>query len=306
VKDVDRPVGILGRGPFARALAAAVERAGRRTLTCPGHDDEGVLEALARDALLVFVAVHADELIDVANALGKVCDGRHMLVHPLRGLVGGSLVPTSVVLRERTPVHKIGALGGPLVASALAANRPSGGIVGARFAEVGAAVRAALVSPTLRIYVTEDLVGVELASCLIGTLAMGAGFARAIGVGPSATGVLLTRGVHEAASIAALWGAQRETFFGMAGFGDLMAAVADDDRPEVQVGRLLGGGMGLAQVASAVGGQPESIRIGVAVAAKAARAGIDTPIFQALGEIAAGRPAGDVIGELMRHERSRE
>ncbi|MBI2897691.1 MAG: hypothetical protein HYY06_29295 [Deltaproteobacteria bacterium] len=306
MKDEDRPVGILGPGPFASALAAAVERAGRPMVTCPGIEDESLTARLASECVVIFLAVHADELTPVARALGKVCDGRHVLVHPLRGLVGDALVPTSVVLREHTPVRKIGALGGPLVASALVAGRPSGGIVGSRFAEVGDAVRRSLVSPMLRIYVTDDLVGVEVAACLMGTMAMGAGFIRAIGVGPSATAVFLTRGVHEAATIGAMWGARRETFFGLAGLGDLLAAVADDDRPEVQVGRLLGGGMALSDVSSAVGGTPESIRIGVAVARKASTAGVDTPIFRALGDIAAGRPTTDVIAELMKHERVRE
>lgn len=300
------PIGILGAGPFARALTVAVERAGRPVAACPDWKDAPVLARLIDEATLVFLAVHADDLALLARRLGELCDGRHVLVHPLRGLVGDALEPTSAILRAHTPVKKIGALGGPLVAAALQDGRPAGGIVGSRFGEVCDLVRAALVSPVLRIYATDDLLGVELAACLMGVLAMGAGFSRAAGVGPSASGVLLTRGVHEAATIATLWGARRETFFGLAGFGDLLAAVADDDRPEVRLGRLLGGGMPLAQVSAAVGGVPESVRIGTAVAAKAARAGVETPIFRALGEIAAGRPSTEAIAELMRHERFRE
>jgi glycerol-3-phosphate dehydrogenase (NAD(P)+) len=283
-----------------------MERAGRRPAACPDWHDEAGLERIVGDCTLIFLGVHADELRNLATRLGELCDGHHVLVHPLRGLVGDALEPTSSILRELTPVKKIGALGGPLVAAALQDGKPSGGIVGSRFGEVCDLVRAALVSPSLRVYATDDLLGVELAACLMGVLAMGAGFSRAAGVGPSATGVLLTRGVHEASTIATLWGARKETFFGLAGFGDLLAAVADDDRPEVRLGRLLGGGMPLSQVAAAVGGVPESVRIGTAVAAKAARAGVDTPIFRALGEIAGGRPPAEAIAELMRHERVRE
>jgi len=300
------PVGIIGNGPFARALGAAVERAGRRVAACPDWRDGAAVERVVGDTTLLFLALHADDLPGLATRLGELCDGRHALVHPLRGLVGEALEPTSTILRARTPVKKIGALGGPLVAAAMQDGRPSGGIVGSRFGEVCELVREALVSPSLRMYATDDLLGVELAACLMGVLAMGAGFARAAGVGPSASGVLLTRGVHEAATIATLWGARRETFFGLAGFGDLLAAVADDDRPEVRLGRLLGGGMPLAQVSAAVGGVPESVRIGSAVAAKAARSGVETPIFRALGEIAGGRPPAEAIAELMRHERVRE
>jgi glycerol-3-phosphate dehydrogenase (NAD(P)+) len=306
VSGTSEPVGIIGAGPFARALTAAVERAGRPVAACPDWHDAPILERLVEGTTLVFLAAHSDELVALARRLGEVCDGRHALVHPLRGLVGDALEPTSTILRAHTPVKKIGALGGPLVAAAMLDGRPSGGIVGSRFGEVCDLVRAALVSPSLRMYATDDLLGVELAACLMGVLAMGAGFSRAAGVGASASGVLLTRGVHEAATIATLWGARRETFFGLAGFGDLLAAVADDDRPEVRLGRLLGGGMPLAQVSAAVGGVPESVRIGTAVAAKAARAGIETPIFRALGEIATGRPPAEAIAELMRHERVRE
>lgn len=303
---MSEPVGIIGSGPFARALGAAVERASRCVAACPSWQDGPALQRLVADTTLLFLAVHAEELPSLASKLGELCDGRHMLVHPLRGLVGERLDASSTVLRERTPVRKIGALGGPLVAAALLDGRPSGGIVGSRFGEVGRRVREALSSPSLRMYVTDDLIGVEVAACLMGVLAMGAGFARASGVGPSASGVLLTRGVHEAARIGTLWGARADTFFGLAGFGDLLAAVADDDRPEVRLGRLLGGGMPLAQVSAAIGGMPESVRIGTAVAAKAARSGVDAPIFGALGQIASGRPAAEAIAELMSHERIHE
>lgn len=93
------------------------------------------------------------------------------------------IVTASHVLREETPVRRVGAMGGPALADELSRGAPSVCVVGSHFPEVFEAMRAAFGSPTFRLYTTSDLVGLEWASALTGILAVAVGYARGIGLG---------------------------------------------------------------------------------------------------------------------------
>ncbi|MCC7542501.1 MAG: glycerol-3-phosphate dehydrogenase [Deltaproteobacteria bacterium] len=303
--DRERPVTVLGGGRFGRALASAVHRAGRRALLVSrsgidigGPPPEGVeaVGELARavaESNLVLIAVGSDRMVEMARELGAVCSGRHSLVHGLRGLVthdhGETLEPASVVLRRETDVRRVGVLAGPLVATSVLAGRPGGCIVASRYDECIAEVRAALTGPMLRVYRTDDCVGVEVAAALVGTLAMAAGFALGAGFGPSATAVLVTRGMRDAGHVGRLFGAHPETFTGLAGFGDLVAAMADEERPEVRLGRLVAEGRSWHDAIRQVG------RVGVEltmlaprIVALAKRSKVDVPVLEAIAGVLSG------------------
>ncbi len=287
------PVGVLGGGGFGRGLARAAERAGRDVVLWSrgerGRLGERVrtthdLSALA-EAEVVFVAVPSERVGALANELGAHLDGRHLLVHVSRGLVGEELTTLTHVLRTETPCRRVGVLAGPLVANALAEGTPGGGVVGTRFPEVVSAVREAIAGPSLRLYSTDDVQGVELASAMVGLLALGAGFARETGLGPGALAVMGTRGMVEAARVGVALGAREQTFFGLAGFGDLLAVFGGDDRPESRLGAALAAGKSLSEAGREAGAHIEGVTIARRVAGYAATRGIEAPIAQTLADV---------------------
>ena len=89
----------------------------------------------------------------------------------------------------------------------------------------------------LRLYATPDLLGLEWASALVGCLAIGVGYARGVGLGPGLLAAVITRAVEEGARMAAAAGGDDRTLLGLAGYGDLLASIAQTERPEVLVGR---------------------------------------------------------------------
>jgi glycerol-3-phosphate dehydrogenase (NAD(P)+) len=291
-------VGIVGGGSFGRGLATAAARAGNEVVLWSRSAQRGdatpasvrVTSALADIAgtELIFVAVPSPHVRDVARALGAHLDGGHLLVHVSRGLIGDELRSITRVLREETPVVRLGALAGPLVADALAAGTPSGAIVGSLFPEVGAAVRQAIAGETLRIYTTDDVAGVEVGSALVGMLALATGFAMGIGSGPAALAVLCTRGIAEAQRVGARLGARERTFAGLAGFGDLTSAVAGDERPEIRLGRALAQGASLEEAARTAGAYIEGVSIARRVARFAEQVGVDAPIAAATAAVVDG------------------
>lgn len=291
-------VGIVGGGSFGRGLATAAARAGHEVVLWSRAAQRAeaapatfrVTSALADIAAteLIFVAVPSPHVRDVARALGAHLDGGHLLVHVSRGLIGDELRTITRVLREETPVVRLGALAGPLVADALAAGTPSGAIVGSLFPEVGAAVRQAIAGETLRIYTTDDVAGVEVGSALVGMLALATGFAMGIGSGPAALAVLCTRGIAEAQRVGARLGARERTFAGLAGFGDLTSAVAGDERPEIRLGRALAQGASLEEAARTAGAYIEGVSIARRVARFAEQVGVDAPIAAATAAVVDG------------------
>ncbi len=311
-------IGVVGGGGFGVALARASVRAGHVVTLHSRRDPFGgsarperleVVGELGRlaDAELVFVAVPSVHAETIATSLGHHLDGRHYVVHVSRGLVGAPLEPVSHVFRRLTPVRRIGCLAGPVSAACLAEGHPGGGIVGTEFPEVADAVREAIAGPTLRLYQTEDLVGTETSSALVGLLALALGYALELGFGPSTLSVLMTRGMAEAARVGVSLGGDEHTYAGMAGFGDLLSAVAGDERPEVRLGRALARGLSLEHAAREASAYVEGVVIARRIQEHAARRGIDVPITEAMADVLDGTTSPrEVLEKLMRRKVRRE
>ena len=304
-------VGVVGGGPWGVALALAATRTGADVTLYTRRDhpegDKGVrvttdLAEVAKQRLLV-VAVPSSVAREVLRALGDHLDGTHLLVHGVRGLSGESLETVSDLMREETPARRLGALGGPVQANELTEGRPSAMVCGSRFPEVTAAVTAAFQSHWLRVYKTPDLRGLEWASALVGCLSIGVGFADQAGAGPGLLAALISRGVDEAARITAAAGADERTMLGLGGYGDLLASIALEDRPEVVVGKALARGLSVEQAQSEARLRVEAIQLIPRIAEFAKARKVHAPTIDALQRVLAGRPAADVLGRLFAAEK---
>lgn len=303
------PVGVLGGGTFGWGLALAAERIGRRVLLWSRRPQRGGtarIELVQRPAdlaaaELIFFAVPSPFVAGLARELGEHLDGSHFLVHISRGVIGDELLGLSQVLRAETPCRRVGVLAGPLVAEALLSGAPTGGIVASRFPEVRAAVREAIGGPAVRLYGTDDVVGAEFASTAVGLFATAIGFAQGSGLGPAALAMLATRGMAEAARIGVTLGGKHETFMGLAGFGDLLAAVAGDGRPELGVGRRLAEGLPIDS--ASVGAYTEGIESARRIAAYAQRAKLHAPVSTICAAAFAREiPAEEAVAALMSRQ----
>jgi glycerol-3-phosphate dehydrogenase (NAD(P)+) len=247
-----KQVGILGGGPWGVALAFAAARAGAEVTMHTRRDPPPnpavrVTQDYAEiaKASLVLVAVPSTVVREVLRALGDHLDGHHLVVHGIRGLSTDSLETVSDIIRAETPARRCGALGGPVQATELLHGRPSAMVVGSRFPEVTAAVVEAFASPSLHVRGTPDIRGLEWASALVGCVAIGVGYAEASGAGPGLLAALISTGVDECAKLLAMAGAEDRTMLGLGGYGDLLASIALDHRPEVIIGKAIAKGRSL-------------------------------------------------------------
>jgi glycerol-3-phosphate dehydrogenase (NAD(P)+) len=254
----------------------------------------------AAHARLLVLAVPSGACRAVARDLGDHLDGSHYVVHGVRGLEGDDLLTVAEVIREETPARRTGALGGPALASDLLAGRPSVIVVGSRYPEVSEAVTAAFGSPTLRVYPTSDLRGLEWASALVGCLTVAVGFAQATDTSPGLIAALISRAIGEASRIAAAAGGEEKTLLGLAGYGDLLASITQSERPEVIVGRALGKGKGRDEAMKAAPLRVEALELIPRVARWAEVHGVRAPIFRALAAgVTDGNQADSILTELM-------
>jgi glycerol-3-phosphate dehydrogenase (NAD(P)+) len=300
-------VGVVGAGGFGRAIAQASARNGhevvlwsRQERTFPDPIRASADIASMRDCDLVFVAVPARHATPIAEQLGEVVDGRHLMVHISRGLIGGELKTLTTVIREKTVCRRIGALAGPLVADALAEGRPSGAILGTGFPELTTMVREAIGGSGLRVYDTPDVIGVELASATVGFLTVVIGYAQEMGAEPGMLAVLATRGMVEMSRVGQTLGAEESTFMGLAGLGDLIAAVAGDERPELRLGRALARGSELKTAIGEIGAYVEGFEVARHLLELARRNDLETPISSTFVAVSQGRMSpNDAIQALM-------
>jgi glycerol-3-phosphate dehydrogenase (NAD(P)+) len=312
-------VGVIGAGAWGFSLAAAAARTSGETLLFSRRARDGALpvgvaqvdslKELAARTRLIVLAVPSSVVRKVARELGDFVDGRHLVIHGIRGLVahgeaqaagGASLETVSDVLRHETPSRRVGALGGPALAADLSANRPSV-IVGAScFPEVLTAAREVFGTDTLRVYTTPDLRGLEWASALVGCLAIGMGYAQELGIGPGLVAAIITRGSAEAARIVEAAGGEQRTMLGLSGYGDLLACIAQKERPEVVLGAALARRKTLEESMHEAKLRVEAVELVPRVLAWAEHHKVRTPILGALARsLFAQAPPDQVIRELM-------
>jgi glycerol-3-phosphate dehydrogenase (NAD(P)+) len=303
-------LGVLGGGRWGVALACAAKRAGRDVLLCTrradSHAHEHKIETtedfapLGARCTVILLAVPSEYVREASAQLGNVIDGSHYIVHGVRGLSGEGLATVSDVIRAETPCRRVGALGGPGVANDLIQGKPGVLAVGSRFPEVTHAVRQCLESSTLRVSVLEDITGLEWASALTGCLHVAVGFGREMGVSPGLLAGLLTRGVHEAVKLGVAAGAEPATFFTLAGIGDVMAALAGDDRPEVRLGAALARNATLEEARAQAGQRVEATTLVPRVLAFAKEKRMDVPVFRTMGAVMSGTMNRDeILASLM-------
>lgn len=264
-------IGTLGLGSWGTALAARLATAGHEV-----HGwarDPVQREALARDrenkkylaglelSPRLHIADSPEEALEAAelallavpsHAMRGVCRGitpvlrRMPVVSAAKGLEEGTHRRMLQVLAEELgDDHPTACLAGPSHAEEVARNFPTAVVAASRDLETAQIVQEVFTDESLRVYTNDDILGVELAAALKNVIALASGIAVGLGYGDNTLGALLTRGLAEMTRLGVVLGARPETFFGLAGVGDLVTTCGSRHSRNRRVGEAIGRGSDL-------------------------------------------------------------
>jgi glycerol-3-phosphate dehydrogenase (NAD(P)+) len=194
-------------------------------------------------------------------------------------------------------------LSGPTFAVELARRVPSAAVVASEDAGHATQVRECFAAPTLRLYSSSDVVGVELGGTTKNVIAIAAGTLSGLGLGHNTLAALITRGLHEITRLGIAYGGQPRTFAGLAGLGDLVLTCTGGLSRNRRTGLDLAAGKSLAEITGGTHMVAEGIRNSVAVSRLAAQRGVEMPITQQMAAVMhEGKDPRKAVEELMTRE----
>jgi glycerol-3-phosphate dehydrogenase (NAD(P)+) len=223
------------------------------------------------------------------------------IVSAVKGLEEGTLLRMSEVIGEECGAAAgVAVISGPSFAAEFARQLPTAVAVASRDPAVVEQVQADFRAPSLRLYGTCDVVGVEFGGALKNVIAIAAGVVEGLALGQNALAGLITRGLAEMTRLACAAGAQRETLAGLSGLGDLVLTCTGSLSRNRHVGIELAHGRSLDEVLSGMKMVAEGVRTTHAALAIGARRGVELPITHQVAELLAGRKdARTALLELM-------
>jgi glycerol-3-phosphate dehydrogenase (NAD(P)+) len=279
--------------------AAAIRAVGRNPRYIPGVDLSGVTAttveaAPVADANLVVVAVPSAAFKGVVAAL----PGRAPILSLTKGLDPETGERLSTVVRERP----VAVLSGPNIADEVARGLPAAAVIACESMPLAVQLQLAINSTAFRVYVNDDLVGVELCAAAKNVIALAAGGADGLGLGDNAKAALVARGLAEMGRLAEVSGARPETFAGLAGMGDLIVTCWSPSGRNRRCGELVAQGATPEEAARTIGMVVEGLTTAPVLRELAHRLEIEMPITEGVCEVLDGTPLTELVAQLMRRD----
>ena len=240
------------------------------------------LAAALAEAEVILIASPAQALRETCTRLRAAGPVRARLIVSLaKGLELGTHLRPTQVIAEFFPDTLVGALTGPTNALEVARGQPAAMVLAAAAAHPCVQeVQAAISGATLRVYTSDDLAGVEFGGCLKNIYAIASGCSDGLKLGDNTKAALLTRALAEMVRVGVALDAKAETFYGLSGFGDLVATCHGGWSRNREFGQRLGEGQRAAELIAHRKTVVEGYQTTVSIAELCVAKNIDAPILR--------------------------
>lgn len=302
-----RNIAVLGAGSWGTALAIQAARAGHNVcLWGLEHDHIAAMQqqrcnraylpdilfpdnlhpssnlgASLAQAQTLLIAVPSHAFRSFLRSAKSAIRNDHHIVWATKGLEEGSAQLMHQILAEELPTAtNTAVLSGPTFAREVAQNLPTAVTAAASSTELAWQTTAFLHHGNFRVYTSDDVIGVELGGSLKNVLAIAAGIADGLGFGANTRAALITRGLTEIMRLGATMGAQRDTFMGLAGLGDLVLTCTDNQSRNRRMGLKLASGLDVATARQEIGQAVEGINTAREAFALAQKHRVELPIIE--------------------------
>jgi glycerol-3-phosphate dehydrogenase (NAD(P)+) len=256
--------------------------------------------AAAAGADLIVAAVPSSFLRTTLARVAPLLPPAVPVLSVVKGIEYGTFARPSQLIHETIGPRSISVLSGPSHAEELARGLPASVVVSGADVALSEQIRDALTQDAFRVYTSTDALGVELAGALKNILGIAAGICDGLGSGDNAKAALITRGLVEITRLGVDLGARHETFFGLAGVGDVVTTCYSPYGRNRSVGERIGRGETLDQVLGGMVNIAEGVPTTRSVYSLALERGVDMPITSEVHQILfEGKPPRSAVSDLM-------
>lgn len=302
-------IAIIGSGTWGVALAIHLAKAGNNIKIWSFMEEEA--RAINEDRKCKFLPnAVIDENITCYTDMKTVIEGSEMILHvtpskfvretikkykdyvteqPIimcaKGFEADTLCTLSQIIEQEMPNVKYGIFSGPSHAEEVSLGIPTAIVIASKDKKLQDLVQQTFMNEKMRVYTSDDVVGVELGGALKNIIAFCAGIATEIDLGDNSFAALISRGLVELTRLGMAMGGQHDTFYGLSGLGDLIVTCMSEHSRNRRAGRLIGKGYTVEQARQEIGMVIESIDNIEVTYALAKKYNIEMPIVNSVYDV---------------------
>ena len=319
-------VGILGAGSWGTALAKLLHKNGHQVAVWSIDKKEvemlqterehksklpGVklpediiftncIEEAMKDKDFLVLAVPSVFTRSTAKSMKPFIKQGQIVVNVAKGIEETTLMTLTEQIEEELPEADVAVLSGPSHAEEVGRELPTICVVGAKTKETAKCLQAAFMNEVFRIYISSDILGIEIGGALKNVIALAAGIADGLGYGDNTKAALITRGIAEITRLGVAMGGKPESFSGLTGIGDLIVTCASVHSRNRKAGYLIGQGRTMKEAMDEVQMVVEGVYSAKAGLALAEKYGESVPIIEQINLILfADKDPREAVNELM-------
>lgn len=326
-------IGIIGAGSWGTALAWLLHNNGHDVIiysvieseiemlkSCHENKDKlpGVIlpddisftsdlkEAIEGKDVLV-MAVPSVFVRKTANSMAPfVADGQK-IIDVAKGIEEGTLLTMSAIISEEIPNADVSVLSGPSHAEEVGRGIPTTIVVGSKTKDTAEYLQNVFMSEVFRVYISPDVLGIEIGAALKNVIALAAGCADGLGYGDNTKAALITRGIAEIARLGVAMGGNLQTFTGLTGIGDLIVTCASMHSRNRRCGILIGQGKSLEEAQAEVKMVVEGVFSAKAAKTLADKYNVSMPIVEQTNLVLfENKNPADAVRDLMLRDKKIE
>ncbi len=326
-------VGVIGAGAWGIALAVLLRNNGNNVTVMSFVKKEVDMLKSSRENEVTLPGVKLQEDIYVTDKLGEAVEGMDIIVMSVasrftretasklkniiadgqvilnvsKGIEEETLMTLTEVINDELPGANVAVLSGPSHAEEVGRGLPTTVVAGARTKETAQLIQNAFMNKSFRVYISPDVLGIELGGSLKNVIALAAGMADGLGFGDNTKAALITRGITEISRLALKMGARLETMAGLSGIGDLIVTCASMHSRNRRAGILIGQGKSPDEAMKEVNAVVEGVYSAKAALKLAGKYQVSMPIIEQVNKVLfENKNVKDAVADLMERDKTSE
>lgn len=326
-------VGVMGAGSWGTALALLLHSNGHQVTVWSINEDEvemlskerehktklpGVkipedmvftsdMEKAIKEKDFLVLAVPSAFTRGTARNMKPFVKEGQIIVDVAKGIEEDTLMTLSQQIEEEIPQADVAVLSGPSHAEEVGRGLPTTVVIGAKTEETARYLQEMFMNHVFRVYISPDMLGMELGGALKNVIALAAGIADGMGYGDNTKAALITRGIAEIARLGVKMGGALESFTGLTGIGDLIVTCASVHSRNRKAGYLMGQGKTMEEAMAEVKMVVEGVYSAKAAAKLGKKYGVALPIVDKVNEVLfEGKDPKEAVDELMLRDSKAE